>query len=104
VKYLQEHVDTVLRAVRNSDDLTRGSASWETTAWARSMSDAVKLTQMLQDTLFEEVDRLQAASETTVGLVRSRGHEGPAGPEVRWGVLVRLGRTAALMAQGKNSD
>ena len=96
MKYLQEHVDTVLHAVRHSDDLIRGHASWETTAWARSMSDAVKLSQMLQDAVFQEVDRLQANRDATVGLVRSRrrASEDPVLPEVRWGVLVRLGRTA----------
>jgi hypothetical protein len=96
VKYLQEHVDAVLRAVSHSQDLIRGSASWETTAWARSMSDAVRLSQMLQDAVFQEVDRMNASSDATVGLVRStrRAGEDPAGPEVRWGVLVRLGRAA----------
>jgi hypothetical protein len=96
VKYLQEHVDTVLRAVSHSQDLIRGNASWETTAWARSMSDAVRLSQMLQDAVFQEVDRMKASSDATVGLVRSRRRAGEnaARPEVRWGVLVRLGRTA----------
>jgi hypothetical protein len=97
VEYLQEHVDTVLRAVRHSKDLIRGRASWETTAWARSMGDAVKLSQMLQDAVFREVDRIGASSEATVGLVRSRrrASEDPAHAEVCWGVLVRLGKVAA---------
>lgn len=97
VKYLQEHVDTVLHAVRHSKDLIRGSASWETTAWARTMSDAVKLSQMLQDAVFEEVDKMQANSDVTVGLVRSRRPNGedPARAELRWGALVRLGKAAA---------
>jgi len=96
VKYLQEHVDAVLRAVRHSEDLIRGNASWETTAWVRSMSDAVRLSQLLQDAVFQEVDRMHASSDATVGLVRSRRRAGedPARPEVRWGTLVRLGRTA----------
>jgi hypothetical protein len=96
VKYLQEHVDAVLRAVHQSQDLVRGRASWETTAWARSMSDAVRLSQMLQDAVFREVDRIGARSDATVGLVRSRRHAGedPKTPELRWGVLVRLGGAA----------
>ena len=93
MEYLQEHVDAVLRAVSHSEDLIRGRASWETTAWARSMTDAVRLSQMLQDAVFQEVDRMKASSDATVGLVRSRrrADEDPACPEVRWGVLVRLG-------------
>lgn len=97
VRYLHEHVDTVLHAVRHSLDLALGQGSWETTAWTRSMSDAVRLSQMLQDAVFQEVDRTAATSDVTVGLVRSRERAGgnPARPKVRWGVLVRLGRAAA---------
>ncbi|MHC4973518.1 MAG: hypothetical protein ACYTG3_14420 [Planctomycetota bacterium] len=94
MEYLHEYVDTVVRAVSQSQDLIRGRASWETTAWARSMSDAVKLSQLLQDAVFQEVDRIHARSDATVGLVRSRKRAGedPDRPEVRWGVLVRLGK------------
>lgn len=96
MKYLQEHVDTVLHAVRHSQDLIRGDASWETTAWARSMSDAVRLSQLLQEAVFQEVDRMQASGDATVGLVRSRRRAGedPTRAEICWGVLVRLGRVA----------
>lgn len=97
MRYLQEHVDTVLHAVRQSEDLIRGNASWETTAWARTMSDAVKLSQMLQDAVFQEVDKMQTNSDVTVGLVRSRrlDQEKPAGAELHWGVLVRIGGAGA---------
>lgn len=96
MKYLQEHLDTVLHAVRHSKDLIRGSTSWETTAWARTMSDAVKLSHLLQDAIFQEVDQIGTGSDVTVGLVRSRtpGGENRDLPEIRWGVLVRFGRTA----------
>ena len=88
--YLQEHVDAILCALRTSGDvLARAGASWETTAWTRSMADATRLWQMLCERLDREVDAAAPAAELCIGLVRRP--EEPAA-RIKWGVLVKLAR------------
>lgn len=90
MKYLQEHVDSILGAIRHAGDLLhRDGASWETTAWVRSIADATRLWQMLREAVCEEPDVVKECTEVCVGLVRRKI---PPGAEVRWGVLVRLAR------------
>jgi len=92
MKYLTEHVDAVLNAIRHSKELlTRGHAAWETTAWVRSLADAMSLSQTLREALFREVEHIEGATDVCVGVVRRTVAQAP--PEMRWGVLVRLGRS-----------
>ena len=89
LKYLSEHVDEVIAAIRHSGDiLCKDDASWETTAWTRSMADAVKLAEALREAVFAEVDQVEACTDACVGLVRASGPR----PPIRWGVRVRLVR------------
>lgn len=88
MKYLTEHVDEIVAAIRHSGDLLgRDGASWETTAWTRSMADAVRLAETLRESVFAEADRIEDCTEACVGLVRRS-----TGSAIRWGVLVRISR------------
>lgn len=88
VEYLTEHVDEILSALRHSKDLIC-KGSWETTAWARSMADAVRLAEALREGVFAEVDLIGGRMDACIGLVRRKE---VAGSGLRCGVLVRLSR------------
>ncbi len=90
MKYLTEHVDEIVLAIRNARDLlAKPGASWETTAWTRSMADAARLAERLRESVFAEADRIDDCAEACVGLVRRNTGSRP---EIRWGVLVRISR------------
>jgi hypothetical protein len=87
-RYLSEHVDEILDAIRHSMDLLcENGKPWETTAWARSQADANELAEALRTGVFAELDLIEGPVEACVGVVRSG-----AGRRLRWGVLVRLAR------------
>jgi len=89
--YLAEHVDVVVSAIRQSRALlTRSRDAWETTAWVRSMADAITLSQALREAVFRETEQMEGGTDVCVGVVRRVPD--PAAPGIRWGVLVRLAR------------
>jgi hypothetical protein len=87
LKYLNEHVDEILDAIRHSKDLLCKDGAWETTAWARSMPDAIWLAEAVRDAVFAEVDQVDGCVHACVGVVRLTARFGA---PVRWGVLVKL--------------
>lgn len=90
MKYLAEHVEEILSAMRHSKDLLGGeSASWETTAWTRCKADAVRLLESLREGVCAQVDLVEGCTDACIGLVR-RNERGET--PIRWGVLVRLAR------------
>jgi len=90
MQYLQEHVAAILCGIRMSGDLLgQAGASWETTAWTRSMGDATRLWQMLCERLEREIDAAAPATDLCIGLVRRP--DGRAS-RIKWGVLVKLAR------------
>ncbi len=88
--YLIEHVTEILSAIRHSRDLLgEDEASWETTAWTRSQTDALKLAQALREGVFAEADLVEGCVDACIGLVRGRTRDET---PTRWGVLVRFAR------------
>jgi hypothetical protein len=89
LKYLSEHVDEILDAIRHSKDILCKEGAWETTAWARSMHDAIWLAEAIREAVFAEVDSVDGCSHSCIGVVRTHARRGA---PVRWGVVVKLAR------------